>query len=101
VNTESEKTTTVAVVVETIDAYMNTYRYSRDVNERWLASYLAAALQVCRQVRSGGLDVGAREQVNLFRRAEIAKEMAEKQRELDSLKRQAELLDRDIKQSAA
>lgn len=73
-----------------LDRYIDRKEHSGDVDERWLAKYLATFRAAADEVRNNRLGPGTRAQVNAFRASEIEKELAEK-------RRQMEVLERDLK----
>lgn len=89
---EPKRETTASALASVIGSYCQDQRRARDVDDRWLSSYLEDTLRIVRQVQFSNLDPDMREKVNAFRLAEIAKEKQAKQREIDVLDREAKKL---------
>lgn len=90
---QEKRPTTAHDVVLSLEDFILSNRHSRDEAMRWLATYAGEAfLPLMRQARSGGFDEASRTQIARFRLAEIEKEKADKQREIDNLDREARTL---------
>jgi uncharacterized small protein (DUF1192 family) len=82
------KTTTARMLYDTMTAYIDDHKHSRDVSERWLGSVLEPLLGTISGVMNRGSPNEAnRKAVAAFRAAEIEKEIADKRKEIERLER--------------
>jgi hypothetical protein len=83
---EERKQMTPAGLCDAIERFMSDNARSHDLDNRWLAREMEAALAIARAVRNGGrLEPELKARVNAFRIMEIEAEMSRKRRELDVL----------------
>lgn len=81
------KSITARMLYETVTAYIDDNKHSRDVNERWLCSVLEPMLGIFSGVLNSRVPEKDRPAVAAFRAAEIEKEIAGKRKEIERLER--------------
>lgn len=81
------KSTTLRQLYETVTAYIDDNKHSRDTCERWLCSILEGILGRLSSVLSSRLSEPDRKAVAEFRASEIASEIAAKRKEIERLER--------------
>lgn len=79
------KTTTARTLYETVTAYIDDNKHSRDVAERWLSSVLEPRLGTISAVMNGRPRADDQPAIETFRAAEIQEQIKAKQRELATL----------------
>lgn len=91
---EEYKPITTYKLAEAIREFCNHNRHSRSVNDRWLADYLLPVHETVCAVGNSKLRDADIKSVKAFRTAELERQIEEKRRE-------AEKLERDLKQVQA